>query len=355
MIRKRELILILLLLVPLTAGCDFSDDAGDAKTKPVRVIEVVSETLPLQIEYIGTIEAEELKKYSFKMSGRVEQVAVQEGQAVKTGEILVRLDTNDLDLAVAAAANSLEQAEKAHAHSRDYYDKLADLFGAGAISKQELDKAGLEKDALEATWNNAKLDYQNKLNVKRDAAITAGSEGIVAAVACKEGEIVAAGYPVVLLRSREIVVTTGISQQDANRVSVGNPAEILVNGSIVQGKVKSISQIPDSSTRTYKVEIDIEEDGVNGAEAENLPLGAVAKAIISIGESTGIFIPIDSIQRGSEDYAFVIADGMAAKRSVTLGEVRGSRVRAEGLNAGDKLVVDGMKRLKEGDRVTIEQ
>jgi hypothetical protein len=73
----------------------------------------------------------------------------------------------------------------------------------------------------------------------------------------KKGEIVAAGYPVVVVRNESFVINTGVPSKELVMIRQGTEADIKVDGRILKGKVSVISQAPDERSRTYNVEVEI--------------------------------------------------------------------------------------------------
>lgn len=325
-----------------------NQDIGEQKkTIPVKTLIVIEETLPLELEYMGTVSAEEIKKLGFKIAGRLGKVHVEKGSPILPGDPLASLDTTELQNSALAAENARFKARRSCEFARDNYQKLAQLKEAGAVSAQELDKAQLELDVQEANYKNAQLDFENKMQMLKDAQLKADFAGYAADILYKEGEIVSAGSPVMVLRSEKLMVQTGLSQQDAGRVSPGQSARIVVDGREAEGSIIRVAQLPDKQTRTYLAEIEV--------TARDFPLGANARVFIRIGEERGVFLPITCVLNDETDYVFVVnEDSTVGKRKVMLGNIRETRVKVEGLQAGDRVVVEGMKRLNQEDRVAIK-
>ena len=101
----------------------------------------------------------------------------------------------------------------------------------------------------------------------------------------------------------------------------------------------------DEETRTYNVRGEVEDSA--------LPSGTIAKIYIPLGEYKGIKIPLTSVMRGSYDYAYIVVDGQAKKKQIELGAIEGEKVELLGLSKGDKLIIEGMKKLNDGDFVEV--
>lgn len=345
--KKKIGVSLLILMLVLTAGCSGGREAEAPAAKPVKVAEVKNESAGVALDYLGVVAARELKKLGFKMAGVLEDVAVSKGAAVAAGDTLAALETKDLELAVQASQNTRDNAQKAYEFAQDNFDKINRLFEAGAVSAAERDKAEVEMVNLRSGYNNAQIDYQNKQNLLADSILKSDISGFVADILYEEGEMAPAGYPVVILRSSGLEVTVGLAQDDLQKVKAGTAARVLYGDMEIAGEVTAIGQLPDTSTRTYPATVAIEDT--------TLPLGVTAEVLLELGEEEGIYIPISAIQNNGRDYVYVVdAAGFAQKKEIELGRVHNSKVLVTGLAEGDKLVIEGGKRLNEGDPVIIQ-
>lgn len=395
---KKKWMAGLLIVVTLSAAaCAKQPAAALEKVRPVKAVELREEVKDKVLSYTGIVKSEETKKLSFKSSGKLARILVKKGEAVKKGQVLAELDKTDLLFAAEASQNQFEaakaqydkavngaqpedvkslelnvkKAQDAWTYSQDSYKRIEALYEANAVSKNDLDKAKLDLDIKESELSQAQeaynktkngtrtedreaalnqmeqanADFQHKQSLVEDATIRSMAEGYVVDVLYEEGEMVSAGYPVIVVRNGSQVVSVGLSGDDIRQVRLGMTALIGGEGSEVEGAITNINPVPDEQTRTYPVEI-------AAAEAELL-LGSIEKVKIRIGEEKGIWIPITSMLSDGEDYVYVIQEERAQKRTVAIEEIRGSSVKVSGVAAKDRLVVEGMTALKHGDRVTV--
>ena len=395
---KRYFVLVLAVIIVIFASaCSNQEKSVQDRIKPVKTIEVKEQESPVIFSYSGIVDSAELKKLAFKSAGRIGRIRVKKGQGIKKGEVLVELESQDLQYAMAAAkgqmgaaqavyekavngatAEELRNAELNVKKAQDAYDyvisnykRAEELYNSGAISKSELEQAKLEADikesdleqakellsqvksgarsedkkALLEQLEQAKADYDYKAGLVKDAVMSADNEGYIVDILYKEGELVPAGYPVVVVREAGLVVAVGLAEKDLSRVMSGTGAKISVGGKTVEGTVTSISQVPDERTRTYSIEITVEEDSLN--------LGAVAKVDIITGDERGIWVPLTSMLSDGMDYVYLAKDNIAEKREVVIERIAGSMAKVRGLMPGEQLVVEGMKRLKAGDGISV--
>ncbi|SHN85143.1 efflux RND transporter periplasmic adaptor subunit [Desulfitobacterium chlororespirans] len=316
----------------------------------VQVQEAEEGAYPVDLRYTGLTSAGELKKYSFKIPGKLTDIAVEKGALVKPGQKLAALDTAEYGLAVQASQLNVTKAEKAYTEARDNYGKLEKLHEAGALPEADLIKVKLDLDVKEATYRQAEIELEAKQIQLNDAQLYAQNEGYVVDILFRESEIVAAGYPVVVIRSPEQKVTVGLSQSDVQKVKMGDRVEITLDGQKGTGHVERLEAVPDQQTRTYTAEILITEP----FPSERYYLGATAEVKFAQGEAAGIWVPLACILNDGEDYVFLVEDGRAVKRNIKLMDTQGFNVRVEGLKPGEHYVFSGMKSLKEGQKVRIQ-
>lgn len=397
--KKSRLLVLALILIFTLAGCKGNnpEESKMLEKKPVKVIEVKEESATIELQYIGIVMPEEVKKLSFKSSGKIASIKVLEGQKVKKGQTLALLDTKEIGFSVNAAkaakdaaqaqynkaingateediniaAANAAKAEKAYEFSKDNYERALKLYEAGGLSKQEMEGTKLEldirqqeyngaksllsqaqkgsreedKDALKAQIDQANADLSYKLSMANDANMKADMDGYIMDVLSKDGEIVSGGYPIIILGSDINIVKFGLTQEDAAQVNIGNSVRVESQEKSFYGKIKSIDKIMDSETRTYSARAVLEDCF--------LPSGTIVRIYIPTQEYNAINIPLTSIMRGNYDYVYIVEGEQIKKRQIELGKVRDDMVEVSGIMKGEKLVIEGMKKINDRDMVKI--
>lgn len=339
-------IIVLVLAVAVFAflGRDSRDTAED-REKPVRVMKVSSETTPVVLDYTGIVSPGEVRQMAFKSSGKIAGVYVEEGGFVKKGEMLAALDIKELLHAKDDAEQGLRSALDAFEFSRSVCQRMEDLYLEGAVSLQDLEKARLDRDLQKAVYNRAAVNMESIQSSIGDAVLVAETDAYVTDILFKEGEMAAAGYPVIILRSENLVVNAGLSEGDAAKVKPGTSVKVKGGGREIPGQVSFVDLVPDEETRTYNAKIAIQESPFK--------IGAVVSLEIILGEGEGIWIPLASVMADGRDYVYIVEDDRAVKTEVAIDGARSSRVRVKGLNPGDILVIEGYRNLKDGEMVDI--
>lgn len=343
-------VLLVLTLALMSSGCSRQQEEAE-KGKPVRTAAVKEETRPVRLEYFGITDSQEMKKYSFKVSGKISRIHVDKGDRITKGKLVAELDRTDLNYALKAAEYTMYKARSAYEDARKQYEKVKALYEHGVSSERDLDLARLDMEVKEAGYNQAKVDYDHKQSMLRDAGLYADMDGYVVEVLNKEGEVVSAGYPVIIARSSRQVINVGLTQDDLQKVKVGTRAYVIINGTEAKGEVTMIDQLPDSESRTYNAEITITGEPDNF----NFYLGSTGRVLLEAGEEKGIWIPLTSILNDGQDYVYTVKENRALRKNIKILNIQDTSVLVEGLEPGDVLVTAGMKNLTDGCLVSPEE
>jgi hypothetical protein len=140
----------------------------------------------------------------------------------------------------------------------------------------------------------------------------------------------------------------GISQTMINTIKTGQTAEITVNQVSYFGKVYEISKIPDSTSRTYQAYVSIDD-------YTQVNIGETAGVSIDLGERTGIWLMLNTIQNDGEDFVYIVVDDRIVKRNVSLTTINNQMVLTTGLSAGDLVVIEGGRLVRPGVKVKIAE
>jgi len=357
---------ICLLIVSLSIGmfCLFGCDAKEqnagveGQVKAVKVMKVAAGENPVSLEYVGTVDAKELVKYSFKMNGQIKKIYVAEGDQVKRGDLLAELDTTDLDFQLSAAKATLDtakvnvsKAKDAADYAESLYKKTESLYQNGVVTEDSWEQVQLKRNTAaseylqaQSQYSSALTDYNYKSDLVSNSKIVAEQDGYVVEKVFNENERVSAFSPVIIVRSGAQVINIGIPQQELSKISVGSSAKVVVDGDSTQGTVTSISELPDETTRTYKAEITVSD--------KIFRLGSIANVSVDVGKQTGIWIPLTSIfSDGGENCVYVVKNERALKRTIEIQSVSDDHAKVTGLRDGELLVISGMNNLVDGARV----
>jgi membrane fusion protein (multidrug efflux system) len=292
--------------------------------------------------YSGTapIEAYAEADVIAKVGGEVREILVEEGDDVKEGQVLARLDGDRLRL-------ELNQSEaNLHKLQRDY-ERNVDLKEKGLISSGDFDKIRYEMEALEASYNLAKLELDYTM-------IRAPIDGIVSNRYIRLGNTIAVNEPAFRVTSFDpLVAYLHVPEREYRNIGkdqlVGIDIDALQNERIVAA-VTRVSPVVDPGTGTFKITIEISDD------RRRIKPGMFGRISIVYDQHNDVLqIPRSAILEDSGEMSvFVVEEDKAARRSVTTGYSNSGMIEiTSGLSDEDRIVTVGHVGLKDDAVVTV--
>ena len=338
---RRSTMLVLLAIALTVAGCRDARGAPQRETAviepiPVRVVPVQHRSGSAPITAIGTIASREEVTLAFKLSGPIATIHVREGDQVRAGQVLARLDLREIDAQVAKAGSALAKAERDHRRAQR-------LHADSVATRAQLDDAETAVDVARADLRVAAVN-------RRFAVIMAAAPGIVLRRFAEPGQVVAAGSPILAVANAAsgTVLRAGLADRDVLRVRPGDRAVVRLDampGRVVQGTVRQIAGGAGIGG-TYLVEVLL--DGATG-----LASGMVGR--LEIVPSRGdqeVLVPVEAIVEADGDRASVFTvdgTGRARRLRVQLAGLRGADVAiSSGLDGVTTVVTDGAAYLDDG-------
>lgn len=321
------------------------EESIEVRIVPVTVKEIKYSADVYQQEYVGTVEGENAVDVSFQVNGNIEQVYAQEGQSVRKGELLAKLNTDSSESMYNAAKATLNRAQ-------DAYNRLELLHNSNSLPEIKYIEA---KTALEQAQAGERIAHKNL----QDCNLYAPFSGIVNHRYQESGANVMPGAPIYnLVTINSVKIRVAIPENEVSSIRVGETCRIKIsalNDESFEAKVveKGISANPVSHTYDIKIR-------VNNSALRIMP-GMVCKAyLINNATATGknnIIIPLKAVQVDHSGKHFVwIKDeqNKAVYREVLQGKLIGNGVVIEqGLREGDKLIVEGYQNISPGTTVEI--
>lgn len=346
---------ILLTSVMLLTACGKQTEQA-TPVRAVRTVVLADGGGALQREFSADIRARTESRLSFRVGGKVTQRAVELGQRVKAGQLLVQVDPQDLRLGADAAKAALSAAEAQAAQASADLVRFKELRAQGFISEAELERHTTAERATQASLRQARAQAGVQLNQAGYASLTAGAPGVITSVEVEPGQVVGAGQPVLTLAQdgpRDVVFAVPEDMGPTVRALIGKPAGIQVRrwgtNEWTAAKVREVAGATDSLTRTLLVKADIGE-----LQAE---LGQTAAVLVHAPTRIkgGIQLPLHALaQREGRSVVWVLdAQSMTVKpQPVVTGDIVGNVILvAQGLQPGQEIVTAGVHVLTPGQKV----
>ncbi|MBK5933051.1 RND family efflux transporter MFP subunit [Rhodovulum imhoffii] len=325
---------------------------ADTPARPVvsAIIEISPDT---RRGYVGTVEARTKTDLGFPLIGTLAARPAEIGQRVQKGDILARLDPQDLDADQRAAQAGVSVAEAQLRSARDAETRARELAARGVGSATRLEDARRALTAAEAQLEQARATLARADYLRGLATLSAPHDGVVTAVHLEPGATVAAGQPVLSLAAQDVrEVVIDVTEKDAARLPPGAVFDValaITPGLRARARLDRTDPVAQRATRTRRLYLSLEDPPSAfrlGTLVRVLPIGSVAE---------GWRVPLSSVLIENGGTALWIVDrtdDTVHRRPVVLGPVFGDMVRvSSGLSAGDEVVLKGIHSLQDGQRV----
>ncbi len=366
--RGRMGILGLAILASLAAACSGSGaakekDQGDAKAAAPTVLDIgVENTVKVATDEIitgpvvsGTLAPKDQATVRAEVGGAVISVALEQGQAVRRGQLLARIEARTAGEAVTSAESSVRSQEQALELARRELARAEKLVAAGAVAERSVEAARNDVVRLESEVASAKSRLITARKALGDATVVAPISGVVASRTVNAGDVVAAGaelYTIVVPSS--IQLQASVPSESLSMVKIGAEVAFEVRGYPGQsftGKVERISPVADPTTRQVPIWVTVDN------RSGRLVAGLYADGRVTQASHKGLVIPSSVVaDLQTQPTVLRIRDGKVEKVSVKPGLLDPQNERVEivaGLAEGDVLLTGVAQGVTPGTQVKV--
>jgi RND family efflux transporter MFP subunit len=347
-----------LALALALAGCGGPAQTAAEKPRgvPVRTVVVESRDLEDVLVLTGTLRPRAQVSLVAEVAARLVRITRDEGARVAAGEVLAVLDETDYRLSNERAKAAVQVAEANRAHAEAEKERAAQLLKTGGITDKDRLAAEVALQVAEASMAQARAEAGIVAQQLSRTVIRAPFAGRVARRMADPGAMLAVGTPVfTFVEDSVLEFRSAVPSASYHKIQLGAPAEVSVDslpGLAVTGRVARLSPLVDERNRSFEVVLE-----VPGNPA--LVGGLFARATVRTGRVAGALVvpPAALVRDGArpgEAETFVVAQGTARKRTVTLGVEGADAVQvSQGLSRGDVVVLDPPVALGDGAPVEI--
>lgn len=356
----RPTLLVLALILSFTACGKKDGKSGDADNKAAQTLKITAEDL-LTVQnnalasgpvITGSIQPERRADLRAELSAIVLQVLKENGESVKKGDILVRLD----DTSIRDSMNSAEESARASAQSLDQAERqlqrLKTLRAKGMTSTQQLEDAEVRRNNTQSDLAASKARAVQARQQLQRTEVRAPFDGIVSERKVSAGDTAQIGKELVKVIDPASMRFQGlISADKVTLVTVGQAVSFRVNGYEKEfaGKVKRVDPAANATTRQVEVLVDFV-----GSDQPRIS-GLYAEGRIETGTTQVLMVSDSALVRdGDKAYVWSIKDGILKKTNLVIGERdarRGDYAVKSGLSNGDKVIQQPLSTLIDGQKV----
>ncbi len=344
------LLLAALFLITNISSAFAADGPPPAK---VRVAPVIQEEIAQTQDVIGVLYYDRVSNLSTELAGLVDVVEVKQGDSVKKGTPLVRLNTEILEKEIALQKSKIKRSELRIANAKKNYSRLERLFDKSGVSEKEKDDAlftfqdaQLDKQATEDTLQKQQIQ-------KKRSIITAPFDGIILTKDVDSGSWVSPGKQLVSIGSQEeIFIRAPIAETILQHIEIGQkvPVTITAFAKEFEGIIVDIDPVADMKTKNIFLKIAIPPQPLM---AQNM--SAKVSVPVSPRQKLSIISRASVIKFQGKDFVYTIKEGKASILPVNIVAFLGDRVGVDNpyIVPGMELVVEGNERLRPDQPVIV--
>ena len=347
--------ILVFLLICLFVAC--KKEAKEEVIRAVKIQEINSmQDENFNIDFPAQISPTQKTILAFKYAGKIKSINFESGDFVKKGQVIATMDNKDYMVNLEAFSKKYEAAKAVAQNAEVQFSRAEKLYKGGAMPKKDYDNALMQKNVAISTLKEASAGLENARNTLNDTKIIAPYDGYIDKKIVEAGTVIPEGGPVISFISNEITdISVNASLKDLENIK--NASNIIFKDNLSEKtyplKVKSVAQNPDPINLTYPVTFTFS----NLSEGEKFLSGQTGIVTISVKNNGNqeILIPLDALFEDNGSNVYLFKNGIAVKTPIKIGELRETDKISivKGLKSGDKVIVAGVSKLADGEKVKI--
>jgi membrane fusion protein, multidrug efflux system len=338
-----------------------SNTANAAKVKLVTTMSVTAQPFEHFIDLLGKIDADNISYISPRgMAGQVKAIYIKQGQFVKRGQLVLKLDDVIVRQQIQAARKAMEGIKTQLGFAKNIYQRQKNLWDQGIGTEVQLITAKTNVESLENQLVAANEQVKVAIEQLNTANVYSDVSGIADQVNVRIGETfvgaTAMGPQIKIVNKSVLKAVVNVPENYLTRLHTGTPVLVNIpdaNKINIPSSISLISQSVDANSRGFMAEAKIPSDG------SLKPNQTAVLRIKDYSTANAIVIPINMVQTDEAGkYVFIMIKSSNGKTTahkvpVIIGEVYGDNVEIKGgLNAGDQLITEGYQSLYEGQAIS---
>ncbi len=322
---------------------------------PQEIIRVEPVELRQVLQLSGSLRAVDLATVKARVAGDVREVLAREGEPVRAGQVVVRMDAAEYEARVAQARGNLNNARAQLAIAAKTRENNLALVEKGFISRNAFDNSANQFEAAQAAVDAAQGALDLVMKSLNDTVLRAPISGLISVRHVQPGEKVAADSKLLeIVNLQKLELEAAVPASDIAQVTIGQPVALRVEGQpgSFAGKVVRINPAAQADSRSVPVYVQLANP------EQRLRVGMFAEAQLVLSSRAGVLaLPPQALRNdGGTSYVFTIDGGKIARKTVTPGAsgMAGDERRVEilsGLASGAQVIRADMGNLQPGTPV----
>lgn len=358
--------LCLLTFTIIVAACSGGEDKGDEPVTPAapvavqvgqeNVVTVKRGSIVVGPMISGELRAEREATVRAELGGSMLQVAAAEGQTVRRGAVIGRIEARALGDMLQSAQSAVRSAENQLATMRREAERTEQLVAAGALAQRDLDMARNNVTTAEAQLADARSRLAGAQTSLSDAVIRAPIDGIVAKRTVNAGDVVSPGTELfTIIDPSSMRLEAAVPSDDLRSLRAGAPVRFTVRGydEPFEGRIERIAPQADPTTRQVPIFVSVPNS------AGRLVAGLFAEGRVVSDTAEGLVVPMNAVNTtGPSPWVLRVSNGSTEKIEVGIG-LRDPHTEelqiTSGINEGDVLLRGAAQGMTPGTPVRVGQ
>jgi len=321
---------------------------------PVLVSTVIEQEINQSVSFIGSVEPRMKSLLAGEVRGLVEQLSVREGDAVKKGQVLARINVTSLKIQRKAAKAAFMEVKANHDQVKRDIARSSQLFKEELIPLKQFEMEMSRDKALSERVLQLKAEIERLEDLISRSRILAPFDGVITKEHTEVGQWLQEGSPVVeMIDLKHLRIRVDVPERYIWKLKIGGivPVHFDAMPSFrISGKISSIIPAADNAARTFPVDVAVENRDLT------IKSGMTAQVSFSVGDPyTARLIPKDALViRGDRNFVYIVDGDTVRAEDVKLGNSVKGMVEIKGnIKTGERVVVRGNERLRQGQQVVI--
>ena len=337
--------MILSAIVIILFGCKQKQEAVKQEVTAIKVKAQAVQTFNglSDLRYSGTVEAAQTIPLSFQSSGTVEQVLVQEGDAVRKGQLLATVNKADNQSMYNLSLATYQQA-------KDAYDRLKQVYDNGSLSE-------VKWVEMETNLKKAESQLQVSKNSLEKCNLYAPVSGIIGKRNVEPGQSSLSSFsPLELVKIETVLVKISVPENEIGKIKKGINASFTISAlenKQYEGTITNVGVVADQFSRTYEVKITVKNTNLE------IKPGMVCDVTLNTtAEKQMVLVPYNAISKDTDgsSFVYVVTDDQKSvrKQIVKLGNYQNNGLEIlSGLTANQSIVVEGKEKLTDNSQIIL--
>ena len=337
--------MILSAIVIILFGCKQKQEAVKQEVTAIKVKAQAVQTFKglSDLRYSGTVEAAQTIPLSFQSSGTVEQVLVQEGDAVRKGQLLATVNKADNQSMYNLSLATYQQA-------KDAYDRLKQVYDNGSLSE-------VKWVEMETNLKKAESQLQVSKNSLEKCNLYAPVSGIIGKRNVEPGQSSLSSFsPLELVKIETVLVKISVPENEIGKIKKGMNASFTISAlenKQYEGTITNVGVVADQFSRTYEVKITVKNTNLE------IKPGMVCDVTLNTtAEKQMVLVPYNAISKDTDgsSFVYVVTDDQKSvrKQIVKLGDYQNNGLEIlSGLTANQSIVVEGKEKLTDSSQIIL--